>query len=125
MFRVVLTMRVAPGREDRFLDVVRAIGAAVAANPANLDQRLFRDDAGTFHVCSDWADAESFRAHERDPEHRRLIAGMRDVREDSTMTTMVEVDAFEHSRGGRPPHRAASTSDTCHEETSSSGVADS
>lgn len=115
MFRVMLRMRVVPGREDRFLDIVRTVGAAVAANPSNRGQRVFRDDTGTFHVHSDWADDESFWAHERSTEHRRLIGAMREVREDSTMTTMTEVDVFDN----RTPHP------TSHSETSSSGVADS
>ncbi|MFI6305964.1 antibiotic biosynthesis monooxygenase family protein [Amycolatopsis thailandensis] len=70
-FRVMLTMRIHPGRGAEFEQAWRAAGAAVSGHPANLGHRLYLD-GGTedlYYICSDWIDEEQFRAFENSPAH--------------------------------------------------------
>jgi quinol monooxygenase YgiN len=95
-FRVVLRMRVLPGRQARFEEVIGRIAARVAANPGNTGQAVFRDSAddATYHVVSDWVDGEAFWAHERDTGHRTDIAELGTVRAESSMSTMTPLPAW-------------------------------
>jgi heme-degrading monooxygenase HmoA len=89
-FRVELTMRVHPGKEDEFERTWLRIGSAVTDHPANLGQWLSRSDEqdGTYVIISDWVDEPRFREFERSPghlEHRRLL---HPLRAGGSMTTM-------------------------------------
>jgi heme oxygenase (mycobilin-producing) len=90
VFRVLLRMQAAAGRESDFESAWLEVGALVASQPGNRGQWLMRghDEPGVFYVMSDWVD----EAHFRDFEHGDVNAGNRRrlqaVRTSVAMTTM-------------------------------------
>jgi heme-degrading monooxygenase HmoA len=84
-YRIMLTMKILPGRDREFEETWLTVGDRISRHPANLGQWFVRsqDEASTYFVVSDWTDEESFREYERSPkheEHRKtlqpLLAGV-------------------------------------------------
>ncbi|MBH1935799.1 antibiotic biosynthesis monooxygenase [Streptomyces sp. AV19] len=71
VFRVMLRMDIAPGRERDFERTWERVARRIAAEPANLGQALARDvtESGVYHVVSDWTDEPAFREFERSEAH--------------------------------------------------------
>ncbi len=90
VFRVMLTMRIVPGREREFEETWLSIGNAVTSHPANLGQWLARssDEPHTYLIVSDWVDEPQFREFERSDGHLRHRERLHPLREGGTMTTM-------------------------------------
>jgi quinol monooxygenase YgiN len=88
MLRVVLHMKVKPGRGEEFITVWREIGLEIARNPACVRQVIGRGlrDPDSFVVTSDWSDHEAFHRFEVSEEQDLLTAPLRELRETATMT---------------------------------------
>ncbi|MDX3377992.1 antibiotic biosynthesis monooxygenase [Streptomyces sp. ME02-6991-2A] len=73
--RVLLRIRIAPGREAEFERLWLAHSATVRAFPDNHGQQLLRltGEPGAFTVLTDWTDEPSFRAFEQSPEQQAYL----------------------------------------------------
>ncbi|MGW1979478.1 antibiotic biosynthesis monooxygenase family protein [Streptomyces sp. NPDC001889] len=93
VFRVVLTLRIAPGRHQEFEDTWIEVGRSVARQPASIGQWLVRslERTDTYYIISDWPDEESFRTFEKDPHHWELTGRLRELRISGTMDTSAVV----------------------------------
>ncbi len=78
MIRNVVVGRLHPGADPAAVDA--ALAAIVGLDlPGRLDCRVGRDaglreGAWGFAITSDWADADAYRAYDRDAEHNRIRA---------------------------------------------------
>jgi heme-degrading monooxygenase HmoA len=78
--RVVFLIRVPPDRQEAFLAAYGQIRHLVAAGvPGHLVDQVCRsdDDPEQWLITSEWDGLEAFRAWERSPEHRDLVAPLR------------------------------------------------
>ncbi len=87
-FRVMLRMKIYPGRERDFEQTWLSIGEAILANPANLSQWLTRstDEDGVYFIISDWVDEATFREFERSPGHLEHRQKLHPLRESGSMS---------------------------------------
>ncbi|MCM3886722.1 antibiotic biosynthesis monooxygenase [Frankia sp. R82] len=81
-FRIMLTMRIHPGREAEFEQTWLNIGDGITSHPANLGQWLVRsqDEPSTYYIISDWVNEELFRAFELSEghlTHRQILHPLR------------------------------------------------
>lgn len=78
-FRVMLRLRVLPGKEEEFERVWREVAEALRDHPANLGHRLLRstEEDGVYYAMGDWTSEAAFRALQHSEEHagyrRRLL----------------------------------------------------
>jgi heme-degrading monooxygenase HmoA len=82
--RLVVTVRLKPGSEQRFLDGYDAIHRRVGAGiPGHLDHQLCQslDDPLRWIITSEW-DSVQASEWDRSDEHRALIAPLRDCFEE-------------------------------------------
>jgi len=89
VFRVVLTMRVHPGREAEFERTWLAASPTVTGHPANLGQWLARQDGepATYVITSDWVSEAKFREFESHESHLAHRALLHPLRASGSMTT--------------------------------------
>ena len=99
-FRVMLAMRIHPGREQEFESAWSAGSSAVTAQAANLGHTLARDsdDPSLYHITSEWTDEAAFRRYEESPDHLAHRATLRPFRTGGSMATMTVV--YDLGRGG-------------------------
>ncbi|ORT96282.1 antibiotic biosynthesis monooxygenase [Frankia casuarinae] len=88
-FRIMLTMRIHPGREDEFEQTWLRIGDAVTSHPANLGQWLIRseEEPSTYYIVSDWVDEEQFREFEHSERHLVHRKALHPLRASASMVT--------------------------------------
>ncbi|MCK9877445.1 antibiotic biosynthesis monooxygenase [Frankia sp. AgPm24] len=88
-FRIMLTMRIHPGREAEFEQTWLNIGDGITSHPANLGQWLVRseDELGTYFIISDWVDEASFREFELSEGHLTHRKILHPLRASGTMAT--------------------------------------
>ncbi|CAO5174793.1 putative enzyme involved in biosynthesis of extracellular polysaccharides [Frankia sp. AiPs1] len=88
-FRIMLTMRIHPGREAEFEQTWLSIGDTVTSHPANLGQWLVRseDEQGTYFIVSDWVDEAQFREFELSERHLHHRQMLHPLRANGTMAT--------------------------------------
>lgn len=78
-FRVMLRMRVLPGKEAEFERVWREVAEALRDHPANLGHRLLcsTEEPGVYYAMGDWTSEAAFRVLQHSEEHagyrRRLL----------------------------------------------------
>jgi heme-degrading monooxygenase HmoA/ribosome-associated toxin RatA of RatAB toxin-antitoxin module len=89
VFRVMLRMSIASGKEADFVRAWREIAESVSRYDANVGQWLMRsdDEAGIYYVISDWVDEASFREFERSERHLTHRRMLHPLRRSSTMIT--------------------------------------
>jgi heme-degrading monooxygenase HmoA len=78
--RVVFLIRVPAQRQEAFRAAYERIRHEVAAGvPGHLVDQVCQsdEDPEQWLITSEWADLAAFRAWERSPEHRDLVAPMR------------------------------------------------
>ncbi|KAF4407481.1 MULTISPECIES: antibiotic biosynthesis monooxygenase family protein [Streptomyces] len=102
VFRVILTLRVAPGRQQEFEDTWIGVGRAVAGHPANIAQWLVRsqENPDTYYIISDWPDEQSFRSFEKEPGHWELTGKLRELRVSGGMDTTTVLHHLPGPRAG-------------------------
>jgi heme-degrading monooxygenase HmoA len=88
-FRIMLTMRIHPGREAEFEQTWLSIGDVVTSHPANLGQWLVRseDEPSTYYIVSDWVDEARFREFERSERHLEHRQALHPLRASGSMVT--------------------------------------
>lgn len=104
LFRVLLRMQAAPGKERDFPGTWLAVGETIAVQPGNLGQSLMRshDEPGVFYVLSDWVDEEHFRGFEHSAGHAENRRRLRTVRAGVSMTTMWLIHSIPAPPPGHP-----------------------
>ena len=82
--RVLLRIRIVPGREAEFEQLWRTPARTV---PDNHGQQLLRlsGESGHYTVLTDWTDEPSFRAFERSPEQQAYLQRLWPMRADGEM----------------------------------------
>jgi len=90
VFRVMVRLRVHPGKGQEFESIWREIAARIATNPANLGQWLSRsaDEECVYYITSDWVSEKRFREFEHSPEHAENRKRMAPCKAESSMTAM-------------------------------------
>jgi heme-degrading monooxygenase HmoA len=96
VFRVLVRLRVHPGKGQEFESIWRDIADQISRNPANLGQWLSRsaDEDCVYYITSDWVSEKRFREFEHSPEHaenRRRIAPCKAESSMSAMTVACQV----------------------------------
>ncbi len=88
-FRIMLTMRIHPGREAEFERTWLNIGDVVTSHPANLGQWLVRseEESSTYYIVSDWVDEAQFREFERSERHLKHRQALHPLRASGSMVT--------------------------------------
>lgn len=73
--RVLLRIRIVPGREAEFEQLWRSHAQTVRRFPDNHGQQLLRlsGETGHYTVLTDWTDEPSFRAFERSAEQQAYL----------------------------------------------------
>lgn len=101
-FRIMLTMRIHPGREAEFEQTWLGIGDAVTSHPANLGQWLVRsqDEPSTYYIVSDWVDEARFREFETSDRHLKHRQALHPLRASGAMVTG---SVLTHLRGAAAP----------------------
>jgi heme-degrading monooxygenase HmoA len=102
VFRVELTMEVAPGNEQQFEEAWLEVGKAVSEHPDNIAQWLAtsREAPGKYVIVSDWPDEASFRRFEQAHEQAELTQKLRMMRTRGSMETQT---VLHHLSGARGP----------------------
>lgn len=102
VFRVELTMEVAPGKERQFEEAWLEVGRAVAEHPDNIAQWLAtsREAPGRYIIVSDWPDEASFRKFEQAHEQAELTEKLRTMRVRGHMECQT---VLHHLPGARGP----------------------
>ena len=90
VFRVVVRLRVHPGKGQEFETIWREIADSISRNPANLGQWLSRsaDEECVYYITSDWVSEKRFREFEHSPEHAENRRRMAHCKAESSMTAM-------------------------------------
>jgi aromatase len=96
VFRVMLRMSIAPGKERDFERAWREIAESVTRYETNVGQWLMRgnDEADIYYVISDWVDEGSFHEFERSEVHLAHRRVLDPLRTSSTMVTAQVVAAL-------------------------------
>ncbi|MEV0615339.1 antibiotic biosynthesis monooxygenase family protein [Nonomuraea sp. NPDC050404] len=89
-FRVLLEIRIRPGRAPAFEETWLEIAQGIARHAANTGQCLLRslEEPDTYVVISDWRDEPAFREFETSEAHQRNLALLRPYRTGGSMKTM-------------------------------------
>jgi heme-degrading monooxygenase HmoA len=103
--RVVLQIRVRPGREEEFDDAWGEIAEKAREVPGNRRQTLLRDrdDPATHVITSEWESREDFHRFEASREQDDLIAPLRALRvsaKQSVFDVVADVSASRHASPG-------------------------
>ncbi|MFG3233941.1 antibiotic biosynthesis monooxygenase family protein [Streptomyces antibioticus] len=88
--RVLLEIRIAPGRESEFEELWRRHAEEVRLLPDNHGQRLYRQAGldGCYTVLTDWTDEPSFRAFERSDAQQAYLKRLWPMREGGAMSLL-------------------------------------
>ncbi|MBO7939106.1 antibiotic biosynthesis monooxygenase [Streptomyces sp. S9] len=88
--RVLLEIRIAPGRESEFEELWRRHAEEVRLLPDNHGQRLYRQAGldGCYTVLTDWTDEPSFRAFERSDAQQAYLRRLWPMREGGSMSLL-------------------------------------
>lgn len=83
MRRVMLSMLVKEGCEERFVDTWKAFAPRVGAQPGNGGQVMLRDtkDPRVFLIASDWRDEDSLKSFQESSLRRDLSSALNELRE--------------------------------------------
>lgn len=102
VFRVELTMEVAPGKEQQFEQAWLEVGQSVAEHPDNIAQWLAtsREKPGRYVIVSDWPDEATFRRFEQAHEQAELTEKLRTMRIRGSMETQT---VLHYLAGARAP----------------------
>ncbi|MFG2332153.1 antibiotic biosynthesis monooxygenase family protein [Streptomyces sp. NPDC048604] len=73
--RVLLRIRILPGREAEFEELWLSHSRTVRTFPDNHGQQLLRlsGETGSYTVLTDWTDEPTFRAFEQSPEQQAYL----------------------------------------------------
>lgn len=90
VFRVMVRLRVHPGKGQEFESIWRQVAAGISAHPANLGQWLSRsaDEECVYYITSDWVSEKRFREFEHSPEHAENRRRIAPCKAESSMTAM-------------------------------------
>ncbi|MFJ8107279.1 antibiotic biosynthesis monooxygenase family protein [Streptomyces sp. NPDC096132] len=88
--RVLLEIRIAPGREADFEELWREHAEHVRGLPDNHGQQLYRlaGSDGHYTVLTDWTDEPSFRAFERSDAQQAYLGRLWSMREGGAMSLL-------------------------------------
>lgn len=88
--RVLLEIRIAPGREAEFEELWRGHAEHVRRLPDNHGQHLYRltGTDGCYTVLTDWTDEPSFRAFERSDAQQAYLRRLWPMREGGAMSLL-------------------------------------
>lgn len=89
-YRMQLRVTIEPADQAEFEKAWLDMAALAERQPANLGQWLCRDldDAGVYHVISDWTDRAAFRAFTATPGHAEHTARLRELWRDRSVAAM-------------------------------------
>lgn len=92
-FRVMLRMRILPGKEAEFEQAWREVAEALRGHPDNLGHRLLRsaEEPGVYYAMGDWTSEAAFRAVQHSEEHARYRRRLLPYRSEITTTPLWSV----------------------------------
>lgn len=105
--RVVFTVHLKPGAEQRFRDAYEQIRHEVARTvPGHIVDQLcqLRDDDESWLITSEWESLDHFYEWERSPGHRELAGPLREC---IAGAQSLKYDVVEETRGGERVASAA------------------